>query len=311
MIDLQQGDCLELLKDIPDGSVDMVLTDPPYGVMGKSTHDIKGWENRNIDWDLQIDHKAVLSECERILRVNGKCALFSQDPYTAKLISGATPGLPFLYRAVWVKNNAGNVLGCKRNMVSYFEDICVFGKKEYDYEHKHPSRSYLMQEKKKCIGVDFKKLLGNCMASHYFTNGFQFLIPSRENYEKLQSTGFFQKPYEELAEENQRYRENIPKSVFNLWQGGKFKSNVLQYPKDGGGYHPTQKPVALLQDLIQTFSNPGDTVLDFTMGSGSTGVACVKTGRNFIGMELDPGYFETAKRRIEEAQAQRKIEVVM
>ena len=90
-------------------------------------------------------------------------------------------------------------------------------------------------------------------------------------------------------------------SVFNLWQGGKSKSNVLEYKKDNDGYHPTQKPVALLEDLIQTYSNEGNTVLDFTMGSGSTGVACVNTNRRFIGIELDEGYFNIAKKRIEEA----------
>lgn len=305
-VQLYNGDCLGVMPWLTPGSVDLVLADPPYGVMSKSTHDIKGWESRNIEWDKPLDHKAVFDACERVLRVNGKCVLFSQDPYTARLTSEDTPGLPFSYRAVWVKNNAGNVLGCKKNMVSYFEDICVFSKKEYDYEHKHPSRDYLLQEKNKCQGVNFNELLGNCMASHYFTNGFQFSIPSRENYEKLQSTGNFQKPYQELLDENRRYRESIPKSTFNLWEGGKFKSNVLQYPKDGGGFHPTQKPVALLEDIIQTFTNPGDTVLDFTMGSGSTGVACMNTGRNFIGIELDQGYFETAKNRIEAAKREKE-----
>ena len=87
--------------------------------------------------------------------------------------------------------------------------------------------------------------------------------------------------------------------TFNLWQGGKSKSNVLEYKKDNDGYHPTQKPVALLEDLIQTYSNEGNTVLDFTMGSGSTGVACVHTNRHFIGIELDEGYFQIAKQRIE------------
>jgi DNA modification methylase len=92
------------------------------------------------------------------------------------------------------------------------------------------------------------------------------------------------------------------KSVFNLWQGGKSKSNVLEYARDNDGYHPTQKPIALLEDLIQTYSNEGNTVLDFTMGSGSTGVACINTNRNFIGIELDKGYFDIAEKRINEAQ---------
>ena len=110
-------------------------------------------------------------------------------------------------------------------------------------------------------------------------------------------------PYSELARLNEKYT-----ATFNLWQGGKSKSNVLEYKKDNDGYHPTQKPVALLEDLIQTYSNDGNTVLDFTMGSGSTGVACVNTNRNFIGIELDEGYFNIAKKRIEEAQAQSRIE---
>ena len=88
--------------------------------------------------------------------------------------------------------------------------------------------------------------------------------------------------------------------VFNLPQGAKYKSNILKYKKDYSGLHPTQKPVALMIDLIQTYTNEGDTVLDFTMGSGSTGVACVKTGRKFIGIELDPEYFDIACKRISE-----------
>ena len=103
-------------------------------------------------------------------------------------------------------------------------------------------------------------------------------------------------PYSELEMLNEKYT-----ATFNLWQGGKSKSNVLEYKKDNDGYHPTQKPVALLEDLIQTYSNAGNTVLDFTMGSGSTGVACVNTNRHFIGIELDDGYFNRAKKRIEEA----------
>ena len=110
-------------------------------------------------------------------------------------------------------------------------------------------------------------------------------------------------PYSELERLNEKYT-----ATFNLWQGGKSKSNVLEYKKDNDGYHPTQKPVALLEDLIQTYSNEGNTVLDFTMGSGSTGVACVNTNRNFIGIELDMGYFNVAKERIEKAQAQSRIE---
>lgn len=91
-------------------------------------------------------------------------------------------------------------------------------------------------------------------------------------------------------------------SVFNLRDGQESKPNVFSYKKEAKRFHPTQKPVALLEDLICTYSNPSNVILDFTMGSGSTGVAAVNTGRSFIGMELDPGYFETAQKRIEDAK---------
>jgi site-specific DNA-methyltransferase (adenine-specific) len=91
-------------------------------------------------------------------------------------------------------------------------------------------------------------------------------------------------------------------TTFNLWQGGRSKSNVLEYAKDKDGYHPAQKPLLLLEDLIQTYSNEGDTVLDFTMGSGSTCVAAVNTNRHYIGFELDERYFDIARKRIEEAE---------
>ena len=235
--------------------------------------------------------------------------------------------MPFSYRGIWLKNNAGNVLGCKKNLVSYFEDILIFSKNSgfafYDFENTNPLRNWFRQEfqranisSKKC-----KELLGNQMYSHYCTDGFQFCIPTRENYKKLQSTGFFQRDYEEIKSENDewvaktkskrkeyylRMNEKYP-SVFNLRDGQKSKPNVFSYKKEIERFHPTQKPVALLEDLVSTYSNPGNVVLDFTMGSGSTGVACVNTGRNFIGMELDPGYFEVAQKRIEDAQAQARL----
>ena len=150
-------------------------------------------------------------------------------------------------------------------------------------------------------------LLGST-ASHYFTSGIQFRLPTEENFKLLKENGFISLDFEYCRKINddflqQRYskiKEETP-SIFNLWQGGKSKSNVLEYKKDNDGYHPTQKPVALLEDLIQTYSNEGDTVLDFTAGSGSTGVACVNTNRHFIGIELVECYFNIAKKRIEEA----------
>ena len=98
------------------------------------------------------------------------------------------------------------------------------------------------------------------------------------------------------------------KSTFNLWEGKKYKSNILKYKKDYNGHHPTQKPVLLLEDLIKTFSNENDLVVDLTMGSGSTGVACKNTGRGFIGIEMNEDYFNIASKRVGEKRKEKEIE---
>ena len=311
-IDLRQGDCLEVMKDIPDGSIDLILTDPPYGVMKgiDKSRASKDFGYRSHDWDIKIDTEKLFPELSRILRPNGRAVLFAQEPYTSELVIGAIPSLPFSYKAVWKKNNFANGLGVNKAMVSYIEDILIFSKihPKHDYTGEHPLRAYFLQERDKCGDVNFRELLGNGMAGHYFTRGVQFALPTRKNYEKLQLTGFFRKDYDEIKAIHEQYQRDMIEqmntrypNIFNLWEGGKFKSNVLEYAKPTDGYHPTQKPVKLLEDLIRTYSNTGNMVLDFTMGSGSTGVACVNTGRRFIGIELDQGYFEIAQKRIDEA----------
>ena len=304
--ELWQGDCLELMKNIPDGSVDLVLTDPPYGTM-------KGIDDKH-DWDIILPTKEMFEQLSRIVRQNGKVVLFSQEPYTSRIITSAIPSLPFSYRAIWYKNVSGNSLMAKSAMVSRFEDVCIFSKLGHDYCGENPLREYFKLVldfigAKSCKEINTK--LGHRRAEHCFyvtgkENGStQFSLCTEQTYQELicvfgidKMQGFV--PYSELRKVQDEYTAKYA-SVFNLWQGGKSKSNVLEYKKDNDGYHPTQKPVALLEDLIQTYSNERNTVLDFTAGSGSTGVACVKTNRHFIGIELDEGYFNIAKKRIEEA----------
>lgn len=324
-IELWRGDCLELMKNIPDGSVDLVLTDPPYGTMKNAALD--GWNNKTTEWDNEIDPTSLFIELTRILRQNGKVVLFSQEPYTSRLITSAIPSSPFAYRAMWYKNVHANALIAKTAMVNRFEDICIFTK-PHDAECTNELRDYFKRVlefigAKSCKEINAR--LGHRKSEHcfYVTEGkravkdaiggkadhatrigsSQFALCTEQTYNEIVSAfgidkmdGFL--PYAELARLNEKYT-----ATFNLWQGGKSKSNVLEYKKDNDGYHPTQKPVALLEDLIQTYSNDGNTVLDFTMGSGSTGVACVNTNRRFIGIELDEGYFNIAKKRIEEAYA--------
>ena len=306
---LMQGDCLELLKDIPDGSVDMVLCDLPYGTMENAGAGTDREVLKSCGWDKPIDTLALFDAYTRITKPCGKIVLFSMEPLTSKLITKHNAGVSFSQKAVWIKNVHGNPLSSKSALLSRFEDICIFQKDSYDRENGHPLRKYFLEEKAKSglENSDINRLLGTkSMASHYFTSGFQFSVPSPENYSKLQSTGFFQKPYEVIKAIDRKWRHGR-KQTFNLLDGENSKSNVFTYPKDSGSYHPTQKPVSLLEYLIRTYTNEGETVLDNCMGSGSTGVACVNTGRDFIGMELDPGYFEIAKQRIEEAQAQARL----
>ncbi|CAM3640132.1 DNA-methyltransferase [Mesobacillus zeae] len=297
-----QGDCLEVSKRIESGSVDLILTDLPYGTMNGAMLD--GWGGNKTSWDFAIDPKDVYAIANRILRKNGKMVLFSQEPYTSRLINEATPNVPFSYRMVWEKDHFANSLIAKKAPVSYYEDILVFSK-THDIEGVHPLRSYFTHVLE-YIGLTLKQIndtLGHRRAEHtFYVTSTQYGLCTERTYDELinvfninKMDGF--KTYTELREIDKRFD-----SVFNLWEGGKYKSNILRYKKDYDGYHPTQKPVLLLEDLIKTFSNEGDTVVDLTAGSGSTVVAAINTCRNFIGIERESDYVDIANKRIQEAR---------
>jgi DNA modification methylase len=302
-IELHKGDCLIESDKIESGSVDLILTDLPYGNMNTD-----GGKKLGINgWDLAIEPKKVFEIANRILRKNGKMILFSQEPYTTKLITEAIPNIPFGYRATWEKDNFANALGVNKSMVSFTEDVLIFSK-THDTEKSHVLINYFMDELNK-TGLnqnDINKILGNKMGGHYFTNGFQFHVPTEKNYIKLQTTGFFKTTYKEIKEIDNQFKKKFA-STFNLWEGKKYKSNILKYKKDYDGHHPTQKPVLLLEDLIKTFSNENDLVVDLTMGSGSTLVACVNTNRNGVGIEMNENYFKISEERIELARRQQKL----
>lgn len=314
---LLQGDCLELMKGIPDGSVDLILADPPYGMMKGVPIDKWVARHEYVEWDTTLDTDKMFSEISRVLRRNGKAVLFCQEPYTSELITNVPPSMLFCYKGIWLKNCSGNNLAAKKAMVSYYEDFCVFSNKKTHGElHKLTSKikdlvlsvgfdnfaEIVMEEGRyknissAKISVQKKVHLGGW--NDYDSNAFD-----EKMYRYLETR--FEMPYtfDEYFSIVSEYKERT-KSVFNLWQGKGQKPNVLQYPKDNDGYHPTQKPVALLEDLIKTYSNEGDTVMDFTMGSGSTGVACINTRREFIGIELDQNYFQIAETRIYGANAE-------
>lgn len=301
-IKLYKGDCLEVMdKLIEQGiKVDAIICDPPYGTV-KGVKGI-GMEGK-VDWDTKIDVAKMYERCEKLLREKGALILFSQDPYTMELIYNQHQNIPFSYRLVWEKDHFANGLMSKKAPVNYFEDINVFFRK-YDIYNENPLREYFKKVMlyigtNSCKDINLK--LGHRKAEHcFYIDSTQFKLCTRDTYDELVSIynlknmdGF--KDYDDLYNENLKYSQ-----VFNLDSGNKIKSNILKYKKDYDGFHPTQKPVKLLVDLIETYTNVGDLVLDFTMGSGSTGVACVSTNRKFIGIELDDTYFKIAKNRIEE-----------
>ena len=233
-IELIQGDCLEKMKDIPDGSIDMILCDLPYGTTA-------------CKWDTIIPFEPLWEQYKRIIKDNGAIVLTASQPFTSALVMSNIK--MFKYCWVWNKAKAANYVNAKKQPLKIHEDIAVFCK----------GNNYNPQ---KTIGK-FRKKGG------YTVN--------REVAVAQNPTVSFNDTY-------------YPKSILNFSVAGNKDSTL----------HPTQKPVALFEYLIKTYTNEGDLVLDNCMGSGTTGVACKNLNRNFIGIELDPDYFKIAEKRINE-----------
>ena len=234
---LWQGDCLELMKDIPDGAVDMILCDLPYGC------------TRN-KWDSVIPLDRLWEQYERVIKENGAIILFSAEPFTSFLVTSNVR--LFRYDLIWHKAQGSDFLNANRKPLRAHENICVFYKKQPTYNAQ------------KTDGKPYKVKSGDKTSSNY---------------------GKFNVNYHSENKDGKRF----PLTVLCFCGENKRRTQ-----------HPTQKPIALLEWLIKTYSNEGETVLDNCMGSGSTGIACINTGRNFIGIELDKDYFAIAKKRIEE-----------
>ena len=247
-IDLMHGDCLELMKGVPDGSVDMILADLPYGVT----------KNK---WDSIIPLDNLWEHYGRIIKYNGAIVLFGQGLFTARLMLSNEK--MFRYSLIWEKDRPSGFLNAKRMPLRSHEDILVFYKKLPTYNPQFWEGFPLHG-----MGTKYKEgRLGN------------------NNYGDFSSQT---NPSANRAGDTMKY----PRSV-------------LGFKKEHPPIHPTQKPVELMEYLIKTYTNEGETVLDNTMGSGSTGVACVNTNRSFIGMELDETYFKLTEERIMDHQVER------
>jgi len=312
MIKLIHGECIEEMdRLIEQGvTVDAIITDPPYGTMKGARLD--GWGGLKTDWDETINNEAMLDKCNKLLRTNGSLILFSQQPYTTKLINDAHGNLPFSYCMTWLKDHFANPLIAKKSPVNYTEDICVFFKRHAN-KNANPLALLVKIEQDKAgiywndglddiyVKMGWSKSKSNAKAvlKHSLNWEYvQFSAPSILQHERIAK--FLDiPPFDEMQRIDSEFKKQTPK-VFNLPEGKGYKSNVLEHKKDYTGLHPTQKPVALIEDLIKTYTNEGETVLDFTFGSGTTGVACQNTGRNFIGIEMDDNYFKIAQERISE-----------
>lgn len=322
--ELYNGDCYEILKDIPDNSIDFILTDPPYNTT-------------EADWEHALNYDLLWAEFRRIIKPNQTIAIFSVQPFTSRLIN--TNFTNYKYTWYWLKNYTTGFSYARYQPMRRLEEINIF---RFDINNDNTGmykkcREYMIGEKERS-GLktgEIRKLLNSYMTNHYFTDKSQFTIPTETAYKKLQSTGFWQMPYNELKElyRQERQAANVTPFIYNpqglikvenpkekkktgselykdtLANGYKtewtnYPDNVLEFKgvTNEKRYHPTQKPVALLEYLIKTYTNAGGVVLDCFMGSGSTGVAAVNTGRHFIGIEQDAGYFRSAEERIDDAK---------
>lgn len=279
------------MKNIPDGSVDLVLCDLPYGVT----------EN---EWDNIIDGKRLFEEYKRICKQNANVLLFCQIEF-AKYLMLQTFTSELSHCLIWVKENKTRHLSVKKLPLSQYEMILCFRLNKYANKQSHSElRTYFTDElkKSKFSVKEIEAAIPNRSAHHWFRFSSDFRIPTEKNYKRLQEiTGCFNRSYDEIKAKFMQEKNN--ECTYN----GNNESDVLRYSLQEQRQHPAQKPVELLKYLINTYSNAGDLVLDNCMGSGSTGVACVNTRRDFIGIELDERYFEIARQRIEQAQEQVRL----
>jgi len=309
---LYNGDCLIESDKIESGSVDLILTDLPYGTVTNiaNSESVNHGMSGKCDWDIVIDTDKVMQLANRILRKNGKMILTSQQPFTTELINKALPNLPFNYSMIWEKDHFANALTAKKAPLNYYEDILVFSKKAC-YEAIHPLKEiffkiYQKHSKEDCLNAmrtsgrfsSEQSINFHTSIKFGYGNGMVFELMVEDLFNHVKKTIDIPYTYRELKQIDNQFKKKFA-STFNLWEGKKYKSNILKYKKDYDGHHPTQKPVLLLEDLIKTFSNEGDLVFDLTMGSGSTGVACKNTNRDFIGIEMSEQYFNIAQKRID------------
>ena len=265
MVELYLGDCLEQMNNIPDHSVDLILCDLPYGTTDRSGVESKG-SNRLLKWDTVIPLDLLWEQYRRILKPLGTVALTADQPFTSQLILSNLDW--FKYEWIWKKKKVTGFLLANYRPMKETEDVVIFS----------PGGAAAASRNGKNMTYNPQGLI-------------EKKVKKKNSAKRL---GKFLHNPEHMGENNKLLHES---EYEQKWTN--YPSEIIEFALDRGVIHPTQKPVALMEYLINTYSNEGETVLDNCMGSGTTGVACVNTNRKFIGIESDEKYYNLAKDRIE------------
>ena len=250
-INLIHGDCLEAMRLIPDGAVDMVLTDPPYGTTA-------------CKWDSVIPFEPMWEQLKRVAKKNGAIVLFGKEPFSSILRCSNLN--MFKYDWIWKKDTKSNFPQASFQPLNNIEDVIVFSK---GYARNFPKGS--------------DKINDIMVYNPQMSDGKEYKIPKASKTTEVFNVNHKNGEYKHKEKDTSK----------------RFPFNTIEIKTDKKRVHPTQKPVVLMEYLIKTYTNEGETVLDFTMGSGTTGVAAKNLNRKFIGIELDEDYFNIAKDRID------------
>ena len=268
MFQLYLGNCLVEMKKIADGSVDLILCDLPYGTTDRKGIENKG-DNRVLSWDTVIPLDQLWEQYRRVLKSTGTVVLTADQPFTSQLVISNLKW--FKYEWIWKNKNTTGFLHANARPMKETEDILIFS----------PLGASGCSKK----------------ANKNMTYNPQGLI--EKNVKKKNSAkrlGKFLHQPEHMGSGNKLLHETEYEQKYT-----NYPSEIIEFGLDKDSIHPTQKPVALMEYLIRTYSNEGETILDNCMGSGTTGVACMNTNRNFIGIEMDENYYKIAEERIKNA----------
>lgn len=246
---IERGDCLELMKDIPNKSIDMILCDLPYGTT-------------SCRWDSIIPFEPLWEQYSRVITDTGAIVLFGAEPFSSMLRCSNLK--MYKYDWIWKKSRPTGFAQAKNQPMRNYENICVFSK-----------------------GVAIHASQSNRRMTY--------------NPQGLEDTIFLKKQGSNGRTDTCFSKRKSHKEI-HVQTKTNYPQQVIEFASEGKTVHPTQKPVALLEYLIKTYTNEGEVVLDNCMGSGSTCVACVNTGRHYIGFEKEPKYFEIACQRLDEAE---------